>query len=75
MPRKNGCSQERNAFKCEVVINNTILMPLTEFKTLRDIATELGMTYSQIADINSGRVSKKYKFKFMPDIRIQKITA
>ena len=75
MPRKNGCSQMKNAYSCVVTINNTILMPLTEFKTLRDIAHELGMTYSQIADINSGRVSKKYSFKFMPDIQIEKITA
>ena len=49
-------------------------MPLTQFRTLRDIAEALGMTYAQISDINLGRVSKKYKFKFMPDIHIQKIT-
>tara|TARA_R100001594_G_scaffold15114_2_gene31860 strand:- start:1782 stop:2009 length:228 start_codon:yes stop_codon:yes gene_type:complete len=75
MPRKNGCNQTKNAYSCKVTINNNVLMPLTEFKTLRDIATELGMTYSQIADINSGRVIKKYSFKFMPDIHIEKIVA
>ena len=73
MPRKRGCHQMKNVYSCEVSINNTILMPLTEFKTLKDIANELGMTYSQITDINSGRVSKKYNFKFMPNIKIKKI--
>ena len=48
-------------------------MPLTEFKTLRDIAETLGMTYSQISDINIGRVSKKYSFKYMPDIYIERL--
>ena len=73
MGRKNGSQALTNAYACEVSINDTILMPLTEFKTLKDIADILGMTYSQIADINSGRVSKKYSFKFMPNINIIKI--
>ena len=72
MPRTRK-EQRRNAYRCTVTINGHILMPLTEFRTLKDIAKELGMTYSQISDINIGRVTKKYNFKYMPDIRIYKI--
>ena len=73
MPRKNGALTEKKCFCCEVKINDTILMPLKQFCTLREIAEELGMTYSQITDINSGRVSKKYKFKYMPSIMISPV--
>ena len=31
------------------------------------------MTYNQIADISCGRTIKKYSFKFMPSINIEKI--
>ena len=52
MPRNKGNTQKTNCYKCKVTINDYELMPLTEFKTLRDIADTLGMTYSQISDIN-----------------------
>ena len=73
MPRNKGNTQKTNCYKCKVTINDYELMPLTEFKTLRDIADTLGMTYSQISDINIGRVSKKYSFKYMPDIYIERL--
>jgi hypothetical protein len=73
MPRKHGATTEKNCYCCEVSINDTLLMPMREFKTLKDIAEDLGMTYNQIADISCGRVVKKYKFKFMPSIVIHKL--
>ena len=71
MPRKSGCMTEKNCYVCDVKINDTILMPPT--RTLKEISEQLGMTYNQIADISCGRTIKKYSFKFMPSINIQKI--
>ena len=73
MPRKTGCITEKNCYMCDVSINDTILMQPTEFRTLKEISEMLGMTYNQIADINCGRTIKKYSFKFMPTINIEKI--
>tara|TARA_R110000824_G_scaffold14544_5_gene61720 strand:- start:625 stop:846 length:222 start_codon:yes stop_codon:yes gene_type:complete len=42
-------------------------------ETLKDLATELGMTYQQVADLNSRKNKKKYQgFKYMPKIEISK---
>jgi hypothetical protein len=73
MPRKSGCITEKNCWCVNVTINDTILMHPTEFRTLKEISETLGMTYNQIADISCGRTIKKYSFKFMPTINIEKI--
>tara|TARA_R100000278_G_scaffold123030_1_gene110980 strand:- start:561 stop:797 length:237 start_codon:yes stop_codon:yes gene_type:complete len=46
-----------------------------KYKTLMDIATDLGLTYSIISDIViKRRLDKKWKnFKFQPKIEIQKL--
>ena len=38
MPRKSGCMTEKNCYVCDVKINDTILMPPTEFRTLKEIS-------------------------------------
>ena len=45
-----------------------------DFKNLKEIASELGLTYQQVADISSRGGTKNYqKFKFYPKITIQRI--
>lgn len=45
-----------------------------DFKNLKEIAAELGLTYQQVADISSRGGMKNYqKFKYYPKILIQRI--
>jgi len=45
-----------------------------DFKNLKEIASELGLTYQQVADISSRGGLKEYqKFKYYPKILIQRI--
>lgn len=45
-----------------------------DFKNLKEIASELGLTYQQVADISSRGGLKDYqKFKYYPKILIQRI--
>tara|TARA_R110000803_G_C11828747_1_gene302989 strand:- start:236 stop:409 length:174 start_codon:yes stop_codon:yes gene_type:complete len=45
-----------------------------DYKSLNDIANDLGLTYQQVADLSSRRVKKKYQqFKFFPKIDITRI--
>lgn len=45
-----------------------------EFKTLKDIAKELGLTYQQVADLSSRGSRKRYQqFKYYPKIDIRRI--
>ena len=45
-----------------------------DFKNLKEIAEELGLTYQQVADISSRGGMKNYqKFKYYPKILIQRI--
>ena len=44
------------------------------FKTLRDIAIELGLSYQQVADLSSRITRPKYQqFKYFPKIDISRI--
>jgi hypothetical protein len=47
-----------------------------QYKSLREIAKQLGMTYQQVADINCGRFNPKFinkDFIYQPKIQIQRI--
>ena len=45
-----------------------------EFKSLKEISIELGLTYQQVADLSSRSTKKEYqKFKYYPKIVIQRI--
>ena len=47
-----------------------------KYKSLTDIANNLGMTYQQVADINCGRYKPKFinkDFLYLPKIVIQRI--
>ena len=45
-----------------------------DYKCLKEIAEDLGLTYQQVADLSSRKDKKKYQqFKFFPEIKITKI--
>lgn len=59
-------------------VENTSCVAVTlhnqDYKSLRDIANDLGLTYQQVADLSSRKERKKYQdFKFFPKIEINRI--
>jgi len=45
-----------------------------DYKCLKDISEDLGLTYQQVADLSSRKQKKKYQqFKYFPEIKITKI--
>ena len=62
-------------FKVEIKFNDNIIHS-NKYKSLKEIANNLGMTYQQVADINCGRFNPKFinkDFLFQPKIIIQRI--
>ena len=62
-------------FVVEIKFNDNIIHT-DKYRSLREIATELGMTYQQVADINCGRFNPKFinkDFLYQPKIIIQRI--
>jgi hypothetical protein len=44
------------------------------YKCLKDISADLGLTYQQVADLSSRKDKKKYQeFKYFPKIEITRI--
>jgi len=65
-------------FNCKIyhTIGDSTSMTLhnKDYKCLKDIAEELGLTYQQVADLSSRKEKKKYQqFKFFPEIKITRI--
>ena len=65
-------------FNCKIYhdIGENTCMPLhnQDYKSLKDIAIDLGLTYQQVADLSSRKEKKKYQdFKFFPKIEINRI--
>jgi hypothetical protein len=52
-----------------------IILLNKEYKNLKELSTELGLTYNQVADISSNKknVKKYHEFKYFPKIEIEKI--
>tara|TARA_R100000654_G_scaffold19091_1_gene39288 strand:- start:1834 stop:2049 length:216 start_codon:yes stop_codon:yes gene_type:complete len=62
-------------FKVMITLNDNIIHDKT-YRSMTDIASQLGMSYQQVADISCGRVIPKYistEFPFQPKINITKI--
>jgi len=54
--------------------NTSMTLHNRDYKSLNDIANDLGLTYQQVADLSSRREKKKYQqFKFFPKIDITRI--
>tara|TARA_R100001244_G_scaffold90737_1_gene68851 strand:- start:305 stop:520 length:216 start_codon:yes stop_codon:yes gene_type:complete len=65
-------------FNCKIYhdIGETTSMTLhnQDYKCLKDIAADLGLSYQQVADLSSRKIKKDYqKFKYFPKIEINRI--
>ena len=64
-------------FNCKVFQikdNEEIVLLCQNFRTLKDIGDELGLTYAQVASFSSRRQKLNYKdFKYFPKIEITRI--
>jgi hypothetical protein len=62
-------------FICRVCVGETEIHS-GEYKTLKEIAQDLSLSYQQVADISVGRYKKfrKTSFKYQPQVFIQKIS-
>ena len=45
-----------------------------DYISLGEIATDLNLTYYQVADISAGRKKFKTNFKYQPEVHINKIS-
>ena len=63
-------------YNCKIYHDNlsekVVLLDI-DVENLKVLASELGMTYQQVADLNSRGIKKYQKFKYFPKIEITKI--
>ena len=66
---------KKDCFNCKIVLNENELHN-KDYKSLKEISEDLGLSYSIIADLSNGRKqSKKYdNFKYQPKISISRLT-
>ena len=58
----------------EIGENTAMTLHNEDYKCLQDIATSLGLTYQQVADMSSRKEKRNYqKFKYFPQIEINRI--
>jgi len=61
-------------FNCKIYHDENNILHYQEYKCLKDIANDLGLTYQQVADLSSRKEKRKYQeFKFFPKIEINRI--
>ena len=64
-------------FSCKVYQDlgeSSLIIFNRNFKTLKDISNELGLSYQQVADLSSRSTRPKYqRFKYYPKIDIKRI--
>ena len=54
--------------------NTSMTLHNQDYKCLKDISEDLGLTYQQVADLSSRKDKKKYQqFKYFPNIEIKRI--
>jgi hypothetical protein len=66
-------NQKKICYNCVVKIGDIIIHD-QDYISLKDIATELDLTYYQVANISAGRYKDKTNFKYQPRISINKIS-
>ena len=63
-------------YNCKIYqdFDDEIVLLNINVETLKDLASELDMTYQQVADLNSRKGKRKYQqFKYCPKIEIKPI--
>ena len=63
-----------NCFNCKIT-QNDVELHNHDYKSLKDIADDIGLSYPIVADIHTGRRknNKRKQFKFQPNIEITRI--
>jgi len=63
-----------NCFNCKITQNDMELHN-HDYKTLKDLAEDIGLSYNIVADMHCGRRkgNKRKQFKFQPKIEITRI--
>lgn len=74
--RTKGAKTTKNCWSVKISQGDIILHD-KQYKTLREAGDDMGLTYSQICELGpNGRNKKKsIRFKYMPNIVIEKIGA
>ena len=52
--RKKGSNTLKKCWKCQVINQNETIYE-NEYSTLKQIANDLGLSYSQVVELSSGR--------------------
>ena len=69
--RKKGSNTLKLCWDCEVLNQNEIVFK-GQFSTLKEIANELGLSYSQVVELSSGR-KKDNKGRYDTNYRLKRI--
>lgn len=69
--RKKGSNTTKICWRCEVINQHQVLYS-GEFATLKQISHELGLSYSQVVELSSGR-KKDSKGRYDTNYRLIKI--
>ena len=71
--RTKGAKTEKECWKLKISYPDYIVKEGV-YKTLRDVADELKLSYNQVCELtNKGRNKTKSKYSFYPTIDLQKI--
>jgi len=61
-------------FNCKIYHDEDNILHNQDYKCLKEISEDLGLTYQQVADLSSRKEKKNYQnFKFFPKIEINRI--
>jgi hypothetical protein len=64
-------------YNCKIfhaLSDSTMTLHDKDYKCLKEISEDLGLTYQQVADLSSRKQKKKYQqFKYFPEIKIVKV--
>ena len=69
--RKKGSNTLKLCWECEVLNQNETIFK-GQFATLKEIANELGLSYSQVVELSSGR-KKDNKGRYDTNYRLKRI--
>ena len=69
--RKKGSNTLKLCWECEVLNQNETIFK-GQFTTLKEIANELGLSYSQVVELSSGR-KKDNKGRYDTNYRLKRI--
>ena len=71
--RKKGSATLKKCWKCEVINQNETIYE-NEYSTLKQIANDLGLSYSQVVELSSGR-KKDSKGRYDTNYRFTRLNS